>query len=197
MALNTELIKTIRYKTNLSFKDINNAISTLNSDNEDEIIAYLKKQGVLKSAAKEGREASNGSIFTYTHEMRIGVMIEIKCESDFVARGQDFQQLGKEICLHIAAYQPKFLSDSEVSPEYIESELATAKAKLEDEGKAQDMIVKILEGKKAKMAKEVSLLSQPFLMNMEVSVDEHVRQMTGKTGENIKITKFVVYNLNA
>ena len=196
MAVNTDLIKTIRYKTNLSFKDINNAINALNTDNEAEIIDYLKKQGVLKSAAKEGREAANGSIFTYAHEMRIGVMIEIKCETNFVARGEDFQQLGKELCLHIAAYQPKFVSSQEVSQEYIESELALAKSKLEDEGKAAEMIEKILEGKKAKMAKEVSLLSQPFLMNMDISVDEYVRQMMAKTGENIQLSKFVVYNLN-
>jgi elongation factor Ts len=197
MSVNTDLIKAIRYKTDLSFKDINNAIKALNSENEDEIIDYLKKQGVLKSAAKEGREASNGSIFTYTHEMRIGVMLEIKCETDFVSRGEDFQTLGKEICLHIAAYQPKFLSAEEVSNEYIETELQLAKTKLLDEGKPAEMIEKILQGKKDKMAKEVSLLSQPFLMNTEISVDEHVRQMTAKTGENIKVTKFVVFNLNA
>jgi elongation factor Ts len=196
MSSNIELIKTIRYKTNLSFKDIKNAIEALNTDNEAEIIDYLKKQGVLKSAAKEGREAAQGSIFTYTHEMRIGVMIEIKCETDFVARGEDFQQLGKELCLHIAAYQPKFVSDKDVSQEYIESELALARTKLEEEGKAAEMITKILEGKKAKMAKEVSLLSQPFLMNMEISVDEHVRQLMAKSGENLQVSKFVVYNLN-
>ncbi len=196
MSSNIELIKTIRYKTNLSFKDIKNAIEALNTDNEVEIIDYLKKQGVLKSAAKEGREAAQGSIFTYTHEMRIGVMIEIKCETDFVARGEDFQQLGKELCLHIAAYQPKFVSAEQVSKEYIESELALAKTKLEEEGKASEMITKILEGKKSKMAKEVSLLSQPFLMNMEISVDEHVRQLMAKSGENIQVSKFVVYNLN-
>jgi elongation factor Ts len=197
MSVNTDLIKAIRYKTDLSFKDINNAIKTLNTENEDEIIAYLKKQGILKSAAKEGREASNGSIFSYTHEMRIGVMLEIKCETDFVARGSDFQTLGKEICLHIAAYQPKFLVSTEVSAEYIQTELELAKVKLVEDGKDEAMIGKILESKKAKMAGEISLLTQPFLMNMDISVDDYVRQMTAKTGENIKISKFVIYNLNA
>jgi elongation factor Ts len=193
---NVELVKAIRYKTNLSFKDINNAINALGTEDEAQIIDYLKKQGILKSAAKQGRETTNGSIFTYTHEMRIGVMIEIKCETDFVARAEDFQGLGKELCLHIAAYQPKFVSDDQVSPEYINSELELARTKLTEEGKAAEMIEKILEGKKAKMAKEVSLLSQPFLMNMDISVSDHIATMTSKTGEKIQVTKFVIYNLN-
>ncbi len=193
---NVELVKAIRYKTNLSFKDINNAINTLGTEDENAIVDYLKKQGILKSVAKQGRETTNGSIFTYTHEMRIGVMIEIKCETDFVARASDFQGLGKELCLHIAAYQPKFVSDDQVSPEYIATELEIAKTKLVEEGKPAEMIEKILEGKKSKMAKEVSLLSQPFLMNMEMSVSDHIATMTSKTGEKIQVTKFVVYNLN-
>jgi elongation factor Ts len=193
---NIDLIKTIRYKTNLSFKDINNAIAELNTDNEAEIIAYLKKQGVLKSAAKQGREASNGSIFTYTHEMRIGVILELKCESDFVARGSDFQTLGNDILLHIAAYQPKFISDTEVSSEFIANELEITKAKMLDEGKEAAMIEKILEGKKAKLAKEVSLLSQPFLKDPSITVAEYIGQIIAKTGENIQLTRFVIFNLN-
>jgi elongation factor Ts len=194
---NVELIKTIRYKTNLSFKDINNAINTLGTEDETQIVDYLKKQGILKSAAKEGRETTNGAIFTYTHDMRIGVLLIVKCETDFVGRGDDFQQLGKELCLHIAAYQPKFLSAEQVSQEYITAELELARTKLTDEGKAVEMIEKILEGKKSKMAKEVSLLSQPFLMNMEITVGDHIATMIAKTGEKIQITRFVVENLNA
>ena len=193
---NIDLIKTIRYKTNLSFKDINNAIATLNSEDENEIISYLKKQGVLKSAAKEGREASNGSIFTYTHEMRIGVMLELKCESDFVARGSDFQTLGNDLLLHIAAYQPKFISEDQVSPEFVNTELEITKAKMIDEGKAPDMIEKILEGKKSKIAKEVSLKSQDFLKDSSITVADYIGQMIAKTGENIQLTRFVVFNLN-
>jgi elongation factor Ts len=193
---NIDLIKTIRYKTNLSFKDINNAIAELNTDNEAEIIAYLKKQGVLKSAAKQGREATNGSIFTYTHEMRIGVILELKCESDFVARGSDFQTLGNDILLHIAAYQPKFIADTEVSPEFISNELEITKAKMIDEGKDSAMIEKILEGKKAKLAKEVSLLSQPFLKDPSITVAEYIGQIIAKTGENIQLTRFSIFNLN-
>jgi elongation factor Ts len=193
---NVELVKAIRYKTNLSFKDINNAIAAVGSEDETAIIDYLKKQGVLKSAAKQGRETTTGAIFTYTHEMRIGVMIEIKCESDFVARGEDFQNLGKEICLHIAAYQPKFVTAEEVSQEYINSELELAKVKLIEQGKPEDMIGKILEGMKNKMAKEVSLLSQPFLMNPDISVADQIAGLTAKIGEKVEVSKFVVYNLN-
>ncbi len=191
-----DLIKTIRYKTNLSFKDIKNAIDTLNTEDEDKIITYLKEQGVLKSAAKVGREAVQGSIFTYTHESRIGVMVKINCETDFVARGDDFKALGQNICLHLAAFQPKFLKADEVSQEFIGTELETAKQKLIEDGKDEAMIVKILEGKKNKIASEVSLLSQSFIMDDSVSVADYVGQMMAKTGENIQIAKFVIYNLN-
>ena len=193
---NVELIKTIRYKTNLSFKDINNAIAELKTEDENEIITYLKKQGVLKSAAKEGREASNGSIFTYTHEMRIGVILELKCESDFVARGSDFQGLGNDLLLHIAAYQPKFISEDQVSPEFVNSELEITRAKMLDEGKAPEMIEKILEGKKAKIAKEVSLKSQDFLKDPSITVADYIGQTIAKTGENIQLTRFSIFNLN-
>ena len=193
---NIDLIKTIRYKTNLSFKDINNAIATLNTEDENEIISYLKKQGVLKSAAKEGREASNGCIFTYTHEMRIGVILELKCESDFVARGEDFQTLGNDLLLHIAAYQPKFISEDQVSSEFVNTELEITKAKMIDEGKAPEMIEKILEGKKSKIAKEVSLKSQDFLKDPSITVADYIGQTIAKTGENIQLTRFTIFNLN-
>jgi elongation factor Ts len=193
---NVELVKAIRYKTNLSFKDINAAINAVGTEDEVAIIEYLKKQGVLKSAAKQGRETTTGAIFTYAHEMRIGVMVEIKCESDFVARGDDFQNLGKEVCLHIAAYQPKFVTAEEVSQDYINAELVIAKEKLLADGKPEDMIGKILEGMKNKMAKEVSLLSQPFLMNPEISTADHIAGITAKCGEKVEISKFMVFNLN-
>jgi elongation factor Ts len=193
---NVELVKAIRYKTNLSFKDINAAINAVGTEDEVAIIEYLKKQGVLKSAAKQGRETTTGAIFTYAHEMRIGVMVEIKCESDFVARGDDFQNLGKEVCLHIAAYQPKFVTAEEVSQDYINAELVIAKEKLLADGKPEDMIGKILEGMKNKMAKEVSLLSQPFLMNPDISVADQIAGLTAKIGEKVEVSKFVVYNLN-
>jgi elongation factor Ts len=193
---NVELVKAIRYKTNLSFKDINAAIIAVGTEDETAIIEHLKKQGVLKSAAKQGRETTTGAIFTYAHEMRIGVMVEIKCESDFVARGEDFQNLGKEVCLHIAAYQPKFVTAEEVSQDYINAELVIAKEKLLADGKPEDMIVKILEGMKNKMAKEVSLLSQPFLMNPEISTADHIAGITAKCGEKVEISKFIVFNLN-
>jgi elongation factor Ts len=193
---NIDLIKTIRYKTNLSFKDIKNAIDTLGTDDETKIIGYLKEQGVLKSAAKEGREASEGAIFTYSHEGRIGVMVKVNCETDFVSRGDDFKELGKTLCLHLAAFQPKFLKAEEVTEEFIGNELELAKQKLIEDGKDEAMITKILEGKKSKIASEVSFLSQPYIMDSSVSVADFVGQMMSKTGENIQIIKFAIFNLN-
>jgi elongation factor Ts len=196
MTANIDLIKTIRYQTNLSFKDIKNAIDTLQTDDIAKIISYLKEQGVLKSAAKQGREASEGSIFTYTHESRIGVMIKVNCETDFVSRGDDFKAMGTNLCLHLAAYQPKFIKAEEVSEEFIGNELEIAKQKLIEDGKDEAMIVKILEGKKSKIASEVSFLSQPFIMDSNISVGDYIGQTMAKTGENIQVAKFVIFNLN-
>jgi elongation factor Ts len=194
---NIELIKAIRYKTGLAIKDINKAIDTLNTNNEDEIIKYLREQGVIKQQTKEGRETSNGKIFTYVHEGRIGVMLEIKSETDFVSRSPEFQEVGDNLVLHLAAYQPKFISDAQIDQKWIEEELAIAKEQLLKEGKPEAMIDGILNGKKDKIAKEVCLLTQPFIKNPDISVGEYIAQYGATTGEKVEVTRFVIYNLNS
>ena len=194
---NIELVKAIRFKTGLSFKDINKAIDTLNTTNEDEIITYLREQGILKSQSREDRDTSNGGIFCYVHEYRVGVMLEIKCETDFVSRSDIFKNFGNDICLHIAAYQPKFVDESQVDSTFIDKELEIAKSQLLLDGKSVEMIEKILIGKKSKISKEFSLLSQPYIKNPDISVFEYVSQVSQTTGEKISISRFQVYNLNS
>jgi elongation factor Ts len=194
---NIELVKAIRFKTGLPFKDINKAIDTLSSQNEEEIIDYLRKQGVLKSQARQDRDTANGGIFCYVHENRLGVMLEIKCETDFVSRSDVFKNFGSDICLHIAAYQPKFINETDVDEDFINNELSISKVQLENEGKNTEMIEKILIGKKSKINKEFSLLSQPYIKNPDISVSEFLSQVSQSTGEKITISRFVVYNLNS
>lgn len=194
---NIELIKAIRFKTGLPFKDIQKAIDALNSSNEDEIITYLREQGILKSQARQDKETNNGGIFSYVHDGRLGVMIEIKCETDFVSRSDVFRELGNDICLHIAAYQPKFISEDQVDDAFIQKELEIARVQLENEGKAGEMIEKILDGKKGKIVKEFSLLSQPFIKNPDITVNEYISQISQSTGEKITFSRFVVYSLNS
>jgi elongation factor Ts len=192
-----ELVKSIRYKTGLPLKDINKAIDFLQTPDEEKIITYLREQGLLKSQARQDRETNNGGIYSYTHDGRLGVLVEIKCETDFVSRSNLFKEFGNDICLHIAAYQPKFVSEAEVSDEFINAELEISKSQLLNEGKAVEMIEKILSGKKAKIEKEFSLLSQSFIKNPDISVADYLAQVSQSTGEKITITRFVVYNLNS
>lgn len=192
-----DIIKSIRYKTGLSLKDISKAVSTLNTDVEEEIIKCLREQGILKQEAKQGRQTKNGGIFSYTHENRIGVLLEVKCETDFVARSKDFRNFANDILLHIAANQPKFLSEKDINKEFIESELKIFEKQLLEEGKPQDKIAMILKGKRIKIAQENTLLDQPFLKDSSILVRNYLSQIAQKTSENIVISKFVILNLNS
>lgn len=194
---NIDLIKSIRSRTGLPIKDINKAIDALGNIDEEKIITYLREQGLLKVQARQDRDTHNGGIFSYIHDGRLGVMIEIKCETDFVSRSDVFRELGNDICLHIAAYQPKFLSESEVDPTFIDKEIEIARIQLENEGKSPEMIEKIILGKHSKIVKDFSLQSQPFLKNPNISVLDHVNQLSQSTGEKIAITRFVIFSLNS
>lgn len=195
--MSIKLIKSIRARTNLSYKEIQKAIDVLKTDDEDKIIEYLRQQGILKVQARQDKQTNQGMIFSYVHDGRIGVLVEIKCETDFVARGEDFQTLGRDIALHLAANQPRFVSSESVDPEFIQKELEIAREQLRKENKPENIIDKILEGKKAKIIEENTLLSQPFLKNLDITVGELLAQISQKTGEKIAVTRFVIYNLNS
>ena len=195
--MSLDLVKSIRARTNLSYKDINKAIDALNSTDENAIIDYLRQQGVLKAQARSDRDTSEGGIFAYIHEGRMGVMVEIKCETDFVARGDIFKNFGNDLALHIAASSPKFVDESEVDADFIAKEIEIARERLLNEGKPESMMDKILEGVKGKIVKEVSLLSQPFLKNSDITITQLVAQVGQQCGEKIEISRFVIYNLNS
>ena len=191
-----DLIKAIRNRTNLSYKDITKAIDTLQTEDEGKIIDYLREQGVLKAQAREGRETNYGSIFSYVHDGRIGVLLEIKCETDFVALSDDFKQLGQDICLHIVAFAPKFVDEASAPEEFVAKEIEIAAQQLENEGKTGDMVSKILEGKKAKIIKENALLSQAFIKDQDITVNQAVINVGQETGEKITVTRFSLFALN-
>lgn len=191
-----ELIKSIRARTSLSFKDIQKAIDALQIEDEDKIIAYLREQGVLKAQARADRETSQGGIFSYIHDSRVGVMVMIKCETDFVSRGDAFKELGNDIALHIAATEVKFIDESEVDQEFIKNELEIAREQLINQGKPENMIDKILDGKRASIVSDYSLLSQPFLKDPSVTVSQKLTQISQETGEKIVIAKFSKFTIN-
>jgi elongation factor Ts len=191
-----EVIKAIREKTSLSLKDIKKAVTAMPDASEDEIIDHLRKQGVLKQQSRQDRVTSQGSVFSYVHEGRIGVLVEIKCETDFVSRSDVFQEFGKDVALHIAAYKPPFLSEEEVTSDFIDKELEIAKSQLEQEGKPAEIIGKILEGKKNKIFEESTLLNQDFLKDSSKKVKDVVAEVGQTTGEKIEITRFTTMTLN-
>lgn len=192
---NIETIKKIREITGLSFKDIKNAIDHLNTDDETKIITYLREQGSLKAANRADRVTGQGRIFTYVHEGRIGVMLEMRCETDFVSRGDVFKQYGNDIALHIAAMQPMFLSQNDVHQEFIDSEMDIAKKLLLDEGKPADKIEMILQNKMQKIKDDVSLLGQAFFKDAKKSIQDVVNELSQATGEKVEITRFSLYKL--
>jgi elongation factor Ts len=193
--MSIELIKSIRNQTGLPFKDIKKAIEELKTDSEEKIITHLREQGLFKSQSRQDRSTNQGGIFTYSHESRLGVMLEIKCETDFVSRNEAFKELGLDLCLHIIAYQPQAIDETGISQEYIEKELSIAKTQLLNEGKDESKIEMILTGKKNKIVSESSLIKQPFLKDPKLTVEQYIASVSQSTGEKIVVSRFVVYNL--
>jgi elongation factor Ts len=190
-----EVIKKIREMTGLSLKDIKNAVEHLKTEDEDKIITYLREQGSLKMAGRQDRATGHGRIFTYVHEGRIGVMIELRSETDFVSRGDVFKQYGNDICLHVAAMQPMYLRVEDVHQEFVDKEMDIAKKLLLDEGKPADKVDMILTNKLQKIKEEVSLLSQAFFKDSKKTVQDIINEVSQTTGEKIELTRFVLYKI--
>jgi elongation factor Ts len=180
-----ELIKKIREQTSLPLKDIKKAIETVGQD-ETGIIKFLREQGTLKSQSRADRVTTQGGIFTYNHENRLAVVIEIRCETDFVSRSDAFKNLGNDLALHAAAYRPESYS----------KELEISKNQLLNEGKPSEMIEKILDGKKNKILEDAAMESQPFLKDPTIKVGDYVNTISQETGEKILVNQLSIFSLS-
>jgi elongation factor Ts len=189
-----ELIKHIREKTSLSFKDIKNAITAVGAD-EEKVIKYLREQGALKNQSRSDRATTQGGLFTYNHENRLVVVVEIRSETDFVSRSEVFKGLGNDLALHAAAYNPKCYAKTSVDEEYLSKELDISRSQLLSEGKNEDMIQKILQGKRNKLIEEVAMESQPFLKDSTISVGDYITNISQETGEKIVVTNVSIFSL--
>ncbi|GAB4144602.1 MAG: translation elongation factor Ts [Patescibacteria group bacterium] len=192
--MSLDLIKEIRNETSLPINDIKKAIEAV-GENKDAIIKHLREQGALKSSKRSDRITDNGSIFSYIHDGRIGVLLELQCETDFVARGDDFKSLGQNLCLQIAASQPKFLNSNQVDQSTIDAEMEIQRKLLESENKPAEIIEKILNGKKDKFFEEIVLLEQPYVKDPSLKVKDLVNVVSQKTGEKINVSRFTLYIL--
>ena len=186
----SEDIKTLREQTGAGMLDCKKALEQNNGD-MDKAADWLREQGIAKAAKKQSRIAAEGSVFLYNHmNGKIGVMLELNCESDFVAKNEDFQALGHDICLHIAANAPKYVRREEVEASDLEKEREILKAQVINEGKPAAMADKIVDGKISKFYKEVCLLEQPFVKNPDITIEQLINDSILKIGEKITIRRF-------
>lgn len=190
-----ELIKKIREQTGAGVVDVKKALDETNGD-EVKAIEILRKKGQSKALKKAGREAKEGVVAAYIHSNgKLGAMVKLFCETDFVARNEEFQTLAKDIAMHISATDPQFLNPEDVSNESIEKEKEIWETQLKEEGKPEEMIGKIMEGKEKKFREEISLMTQPFVKDPEVTIGELITQKIGKIGENIQIGEYSRFEL--
>lgn len=186
----SEDIKTLREQTGAGMLDCKKALEQ-NGGNMDKAADWLREQGIAKAAKKQSRIAAEGSVFLYNHmNGKIGVMLELNCESDFVAKNDDFQALGHDICLHIAANAPKYVRREEVDASDLDKEKEILRAQVINEGKPEAMADKIVEGKIKKYYKDVCLVEQDFVKNPDITVEQLVNDAILRIGEKITIRRF-------
>lgn len=174
--------------------DCKRALAESNGDVE-EAITILRKRGVASAAKKAGREASEGIIESYIHlGAKVGVLLELNCESDFVAKTDAFRQLARDLCMHVAAASPLFVGRQEVSEEYLSKEKEILGAQVE--GKPAEIVEKIVAGKLEKVYAQVCLLEQPFVRNPDQTVKDVITEQIAKLGENIVVRRFTRYQIS-
>jgi elongation factor Ts len=189
------LVKELREKSGAPMGDCLKALQESKGDLEAAFVV-LRKRGMASAAKKSSRSTNEGAVGNYIHAGgKIGVMVELNCESDFVARTDDFQDLLKDIAMHIAASDPRYVKPEDVTPEDLEREREIYKAQAAATGKPPAVVEKIAEGKMAKFYEEVCLLEQPFIKDQSVSIKELIAQKVGKLGENITVRRFARFKV--
>ncbi|HET8714444.1 MAG TPA: translation elongation factor Ts [Holophagaceae bacterium] len=192
MAFTAQDVKELREKTGLGMMDCKKALEETNGDLEA-AIEHLRKKGLAASAKKADRIAAEGIVEAYIHPGgRVGVLVEVNSETDFVARNEAFQRMVKETAMHIAAADPapRFVDKSEVTQEFLETEKRIATEQALATGKPANIVEKIVEGKMNSIYKEVCLLEQPFIMNSELTIQQFLSQRTAEIGEKLSIRRF-------
>ncbi len=195
MAVDAKLVKTLREMTGAGILDCKKALEETGG-NLEEAVELLRKKGIAKAAKKASRETKEGIIHAYIHAGgRVGVLLELNCETDFVARNDLFKELANEIALQIAAMKPKYVSREDVPREIVEKEGEIIREAALAEGKPQHIAEKIAEGRLEKFFKEVCLLEQPYIRDDKKTIEELIKEYIAKIGENIKVSRFCRYEI--
>ena len=193
--ITADLVKQLRDKTGAGMMECKKALSEANGD-MDAAVTILRKAGLAQAAKRAGRTTAQGTIGSYLHMGgKIGVLVEVNCESDFVARTEDFNNLVKEVAMHIAAADPKWVRREDVPAEAVEKEKAIYRAQMEKENKPAHVIDKIIEGKLGSFYSQFVLVDQPSIRDSAVTIGQVVAQASAKTGENIQVSRFVRYRV--
>ncbi len=193
--ITANLIKDLRERTGAGMADCKKALVESDADVE-KAIDYLRKKGLAKAAKKAGREATEGAIVSYIHGGgRIGVLVEINCETDFVARNEDFVGFTKDVAMQIAAMNPTYVRKDEVTDDAVARERDVLLAKAKESGKPEPVVAKMVEGQIAKWLKEICLLDQSFVKNPDKTIDQLQQELIARLGENIRIRRFTRFEL--
>jgi elongation factor Ts len=192
-------VKSLREKTGAGMMECKNALAEAGG-NEEQAIEILRKRGLASARKKEGRIAAEGAVGSYIHMGgKVGVLVEVNCETDFVARGEEFQQLVKDVAMHVAAAEPRYVSREEVPMDALDKEREIARAQAKNDpknaNKPDQVIDKIVEGRLNKFYEEAVLLDQPFVKDPAKTVGELVTEKSAKTGEKIAIRRFARYKM--
>jgi elongation factor Ts len=192
----TQMIKDLRERTGAGMADCKKALTETGADME-KAIDYLRKKGIASAAKKATRIASEGTVVNYLHGSRIGVMVEVNCETDFVARNPDFVTFAKEVAMQVAAMSPQYVSQEEIPAATLEHERSIRLEQAKQSGKPEAVIPKIVDGQMSKWAKEICLLDQVWVKDPEGKKDIRglLTDLIAKTGENVRVRRFVRYEV--
>ena len=193
--ISAAMVKELREATGSGIMDCKRVLAESEGDME-QAIDLLRKKGLAKAAKRAGRSTSEGIIYSYIHTgAKLGVLVEVNCESDFVAKTENFQMFAKNIAMHIAAANPIGLNPEDVDPAVVEKEKEIFRAQMLEEGKPENMIDKIVEGKVEKFYKEVCLMSQQYVKDPQQTITDVLKETISKIGENIQIKRFARFHI--
>lgn len=194
MAISAAQVKEIRELTGAGMMECKKALEEVNG-NLEEAVKVLRERGLAKAAKKAGRIAAEGIVTSYIHGGRIGVLVEINSETDFVAKNEEFQEFGRDVAMQIAAANPQYVRREEVPTSVLDNEKEILRAQALNEGKPANIVDKMIEGRVAKYYKEVCLLEQSFIKNPDVTIEQLLQEKIAKIGENISIRRFARFEV--
>ena len=197
MGITAKMVKELRDGTGAGMMDCKKALSECDGD-IDKAVEYLRKKGIASAAKKEGRDTKQGIVASYIHMGgKVGVLIEVACETDFVARTDNFQEFVHNVAMHIAAASPVAVAREEVDPTLIEKEKDIYRGQMQEQGKPDNIIDKIVEGKVDKYYSDIVLLEQKYVKDPDLTVGDYLKSIIGELGENMAIKRFTRYQIGS